>query len=162
VLSAVLYVLLSLVQAAQTGIVVGVVKLPDGGRLSEPARIVLLPPTYVEIWDKQVQTRLDNYWELFKPEFAGNKEHFVDYNRIVQLEAFRYVTSNMRRDLGLEASRLMKDAGPNGQFEFKDIPFGTYLLLVYTSRNGQELIWSKAVEINSPIPIFVDIGKPVS
>ena len=160
--SAVLSLFLVLFQAAQTGIVVGVVKLPGGAQPAAAARVVLLPPNYIEVWNKQVQTRLDNYWELFKPEFAGNKERFVEFNRLAQLESFRYITSSMRRDLGLEASKLMKEAGPGGQFEFTGIPVGTYQLLVLATVNGQDMIWSKAVDVQTAIPVFVDLGKPVS
>jgi hypothetical protein len=162
VLGVALSILLGLFQSPQTGTIVGSVKPTDSAKLGGTARVVLLPPKYTEIWNKQVQTRLDNYWELFKPEFAANKEHFLDFHRIAQVEALRYVTSNMRRDLGDAASKLMRDASGTGQFEFIDIPFGTYQLLVHAMVNGRELVWSKTVEVQTPIPIFVDLGQPVS
>ena len=148
-------ILLSLSQSAQTGTIIGVVKAPT-------ARVVLLTPKYTELWNKQNQERLDNYWELFKPEFAANKEHFSDFVRAAQLESFRSVTSTMRRDLGDAASKLLKESSPAGQFEFTGIPFGTYQLLVQATVNGRDVIWSKPVEVQTEIPIFVDPGKPVS
>ena len=138
------------------------VKLPDSAKPLQGARVALLPTKYIEVWNKQVQTRLDNYWEIFKPDFAANKERFLDYDRIAQLEAFRYVTSSMRRDLGDAASKLLKESSSAGQFEFKEISFGTYQLLVQATVNGQEVIWSKPVDVKTEIPIFVDLGKPVS
>ena len=160
--AAALSILLGLLPAAQTGTVVGVVKLPGSAKPAEAARVVLLSPKYTEIWNKQVQTRIDNYWETFKPEFAANKERYLDFDRIAQIEALRYVTSNMRRDLGDAASKLMKDSSPTGQFEFIGIPLGTYQLLVHATVNGSDLIWSKTVDVQTEIPIFVDLGKPVS
>jgi len=151
-----------LLQAVPSGTIIGEVKAPEKGSLSQPVRIVLLPPKYTELWNRQVQTRIDNYWEIFKPEFIANKERFVEFNRMAQVEAFRYVTSNMRRDLGDAASKLMKDAPANGQFDFSGIPFGTYQLLVLATFNGRDLIWLKTVEVQTEIPIFVDLGKPVS
>lgn len=158
----VLSILLTLTQATPTGTIVGVVKLPGKAKAAQSARVVLLTPKYTEVWNKQVQTRLDNYWEIFKPDFAVNKEHFLDYERIAQIEALRYVTSNMRRELGDAASKFIKDASPNGQFEFANLPFGTYQLLVQAAGNGQDVIWSKPVEVQTDIPIFVDLDKPVS
>jgi hypothetical protein len=155
-------ILLAFLQTPQTGTVVGVVKLPDNGASIEGARIALLSPKYTEVWNKQVQTRLDNYWEIFKPDFAAKKERFVEFERLAQVEAFRYVTSNMRRDLGDSAMKFMHESSANGQFEFSHIPLGTYQLLVNATVRGQELVWSKTVDVQSDIPIFVDLGKPVS
>jgi hypothetical protein len=56
----------------------------------------------------------------------------------------------------------MKDASPTGQFDFAGIPFGTYQLLVHAMVNGRDLIWLKTVDVHSEIPIFVDLGKPLS
>ena len=153
--------LLALSQGPQTGTVIGVVK-PPNAKSVETTRVALLSPQYTELWNKQVQTRIDNYWEIFKPDFVANKEHFLDYQRIAQVEAFRYVTSSMRRELGDAASKVMKDVSGTGQFEFTNIPFGTYQLIVYAMVNGRDLIWSKTVEVHSPAPIFVDLGQPVS
>lgn len=158
----VLSVILSLVQAAQTGTVVGIVKLPNGAKPVQAARVALLPPKYTEVWNKQVQQRLDNYWEVFKPEFAVNKEHFMDFYRIAHVEAFRSAVSTMRRELGDGSSKLIKDASPTGQFEFRGIPFGTYQILVQATSNGEDIVWARTIEVQTDIPIFVDLGKPVS
>lgn len=147
--------------APQTGTVIGIVKFPEPARVSQ-ARVALLPSKYIEVWNKQVQQRLDNYWEMFKPELAIHKERFADVNRMAQIEAFGYVTSNMRRDMGDGASKLIKNASPNGQFEFRDIRFGTYQALVQTTVNGQEVVWSRPLQVQSDIPVFVELGKPVS
>jgi hypothetical protein len=167
VLAIITSILLALLQTPATtapavGVIVGIVKLPNGARPSQPARVTLLPPKYTEIWNKQVQQRLDNYWEIFKPEFTVNKERIYDFNRMSQIEALRYVTSQMRRDLGDGASNLMKDASANGQFEFRGVPFGTYQLLVQALDSGDDILWSRTLDVQSDVPIFVDLGKPVS
>lgn len=123
--------------------------------------MVLLPSKYTEIWNKQVQTRLDNYWEIYKPEFAIRKERFLDFERMAHLESFRYITSNMRRDLGESASKLMVESGI-GPFEFKGLPLDTYQLLVEVLINGQPAVWSKSVDVRNEVPIFVELGQPVS
>jgi hypothetical protein len=146
----------------QTGTVVGTVKLPDTGKSFASARVVLLPPKYTEVWNKQVQQRLDNYWELYKPEFAANKQQFAEFDRIAYVESFNFTISTMRRDLGDGASRFIKESTPAGQFEFREVPFGTYQLLVQARANGRDVVWSSMVDVQTDIPIFVDLGKPVS
>src|SRR5215470_14174187 len=117
---------LALLQVTQTGTVVGLVKLPNGSKPPQPVHVALLPPKYTEMWNKQAQQRLDNYWEIFKPELAVKREHISDILRMVNVEAFRYVTAAMRRELGESASKYIKDAAPNGAFELRGIPLGTY------------------------------------
>ena len=159
-----LSILLGLFQTAvpPTGTVVGIVKLPDAANKPQAARVALLPSKYIEIWNKQVQQRLDNYWEIFKPDLAVNRERFADLDRMAHVEAFRYITSTMRREMGESASKLITDASANGQFEFRGVPFGTYQVLVQATFNGQDVVWSRPLEVQTDIPIFVDLGKPVS
>ena len=154
-LTVALGILIALLQSTQTGTVIGLVKAPT-------TRVVLLTPKYTELWNKQNQQRLDNYWELFKPDFAAHKEHFTDFIRISNLESFAYVTSAMRRELGLGASQLIKDVSATGQFEFRGIPFGRYLILMQTTINNQDVVWTRMVEVNTDIPVFVDLSKPTS
>ena len=158
----VLLIFLGLAQVSDTGTVVGIVKLPNGGKSTQAARVVLLPPKYTEVWNKQVQQRLDNYWELFKPEVFANKNNFADIDRMAHLEAMNSVTSTMRRELGSGAALFIKQTSPAGQFEFQGIPFGTYQILVEASSEGRDVVWSRSVEVLSNIPVFVDLGKPVS
>ncbi len=153
---------LALVQASQTGTVVGLVKLPNDSKPAQAAKVTLLPPKYADMWNKQVQQRLDNYWEIFKPELLVNKDHVTEIFRMAHLESFRFVTSAMRRELGEGASKYIKDTPASGQFEFRGIPFGTYQLLGETTAAGQDIIWSKTVDVDTDVPIFVDLGQPVS
>jgi hypothetical protein len=161
-LALVLSLFLGLVQTAQTGTVAGLVKLPNGSRPTQPARVTLLPPKYAEMWNKQVQQRLDNYWEIFKPELLENREHVTDIYRMAHVEAFQYVTATMRRDLGDGASTFIKDTSAIGQFEFRGIPFATYQILAETTAGGQNIVWSRTIDVDTEVPVFVDLGRPVS
>ncbi len=153
--------LLGMLQVSTTGTVVGVVKPPAGAKTIQ-ARVVMLPPKYIEAWNKQVQQRLDNYWETFKPEFFANKEHFADFERLARLEAMMSVVSQMRRELGSNANPFIKQTSPAGEFEFKGIPLGTYQVLVEASADGRDFTFSRPVDVRNDIPIFLDLGKPVS
>ena len=148
-------------QVPETGTLLGLVKLPSG-KPGQAARVVLLPPKYTEVWNRQVQQRLDNYWEVYKPELAVKKEHIADLYRLAHVESLRYVIATMRRELGDGASKYIKETPATGQFEFRGIPFGTYQLLVQVTAEGEDITWSRIVDVGTTVPIFVDLGKPVS
>ena len=161
VLPLALSILIGFFQVAETGTVIGLVKLPSG-KTSENARVLLLPPKYTEAWNKEVQTRLDNYWEIYKPELLANKDRVPKLYRLAYVEALRNLITTMRRDMGEGASKYIKESGPSGQFEFRGIPFGTYQLLVQAMIEGDDLTWSKIVDVQTSVPMFVDLGKPAS
>ena len=153
---------MALLQSAGTGTVVGIVKLPNSDKPVQGARVVLLPPNYVETWNKQVQQRLDNYWETFKPAIFANKDHYADVDRVAHEEAMNSVVSTMRRELGSAANQFIKQASATGQFEFPDVPFGTYQILIQAAVDGRDFLWARPVHVRAGIPIFVDLGKPLS
>ena len=156
-----LSLLVGFFQVAETGTVIGLVKLPNG-RTSQNARVLLLPPKYTEVWNKEVQQRLDNYWEIYKPDLLANKDDVPKLYRLAYVEALRNLITTMRRDMGDGASRYIKESGPAGQFEFRGIPFGTYLVLVQAMAEGDDITWSRIVDVQTGVPVFVDLGKPAS
>ena len=156
-----LAILVGIFQLPETGTILGLVKLPSG-KPGQAARVVLLPPKYTEVWNRQVQQRMDNYWEVYKPELAVKKEHIADLYRLAHVESLRYVIATMRRELGDGASKYIKETPSTGQFEFRGIPFGSYQLLVQATADGEDITWSRIVDVGTTIPIFVDLGKPVS
>src|SRR5438093_3150728 len=109
-----LSIFLALLQAPQTGAIVGVVKLPNADKAAPAARVALLPAKYTEAWNKQVQQRIDNYWEIYKPEIIARKELIFQLERAAHVEAFAYITSMMRRELGDGSSKFIKDTSPAG------------------------------------------------
>ena len=160
-LAVALALLVGIFQVPETGTILGLVKLPSG-KPGQAARVVLLPPKYTEVWNRQVQQRLDNYWEVYKPELAVKKEHIADLYRLAHVESLRSVIATMRRELGDGASKYIKETPATGQFEFRAIPFGSYQLLVQATAEGEDITWSRIVDVGTTVPIFVDLGKPVS
>jgi hypothetical protein len=160
-LAVALSILVGFLQVSETGTVIGLVKLPSG-KPSQNARVVLVPPKYMEVWNKEVQQRLDNYWEIYKPDLLANKDHVPQLYRLAYSEALRNLVTTMHRDLGDGASKYLRETGSTGQFEFRGIPFGTYQLLVQARTNGDDITWSRVVDVQTNIPIFVDLGKPAS
>src|SRR5579862_1849442 len=127
-LAVALSILIGFFQVAETGTVIGLVKLPSG-KTGQNARVLLLPAQYTEVWNKEVQQRLDNYWEIYKPDLLANKDHVARLYRLAYVEALRNLIATMRRDMGEGTSKYIKETAATGQFEFRGIPFGTYQLL---------------------------------
>jgi hypothetical protein len=160
-LTVALSILVGFFQVSETGTVISLVKLPSGPP-SQGARVVLAPPKYIEVWNKEVQQRLDNYWEIYKPELLANKDLVPKLYRLAYVEALRNLVATMRHDLGDGVSKYLKETSSTGQFEFRGIPFGTYQLLVQAKTDNDDITWSRIVDVQTSVPIFVDLGKPAS
>jgi hypothetical protein len=154
-------ILIGFFQVSGTGTVIGLVKLPSG-KPGQGARVVLVPSKYIEVWNKEVQQRLDNYWEIYKPDLLANKENVPKLYHLAYVEALRNLVTTMRRDLGEGVSKYLKETSSTGQFEFRGIPFGTYQLLVQAKMDNDDITWSRIVDVQTSVPIFVDLGKPAS
>jgi hypothetical protein len=142
---------------AATGIIAGTVV----GSAQQPERIqvILLSAEYLDLWNGDVQRRLDVYWERYKPAFAKEKELFFQISRMAHIEATDYVLGRMRRDMS--ASDYLKHASPEGRFEFKNVPYGEYKILALGRMGEQQTIWQESVDVRSPIPQFLELKKPL-
>lgn len=147
--------------AGQTGVIAGTVTVPSDRPLSQPLQIILLSPRYTNLWDTDVQKRLDMYWERYKPAFAQNKEFFIEISRRAQIEALDYVIARMRRDPSSNVSEYVKEAGAGGKFEFKSVPFGEYKILAIGKAQNLDLVWQESVDVRTAIPQFLELKKPL-
>jgi hypothetical protein len=145
---------------AESGIIVGEVNPPPALTVSEPLQIVLLTPQYADIWSSDVQKRLDTYWERYKPAFAQKKEYFTEISRMAYLDSIQFVVNRMRRDLREKAGAFVQTTSREGRFEFKDVPFGEYKVVAWGRAGGasaQQFIWQESIDVNSPVPQFLDL-----
>src|SRR6266568_634202 len=134
-------------KTAETAIIAGRVAPPPEQKISGPVQVILLPPRYTNLWNSDVQKRLDNYWERYKPAFATQKEYFD------------YIVTRMRRDPSSNAADFIKETSPEGKFEFKNVPFGEYKILALGKVGDQSVIWQDTVDVQSPIPQFFELKK---
>jgi hypothetical protein len=148
-------------QAPQTGVIAGSVLIPADRHLSQPLQIVLLSPRYTNLWDTDVQKRLDMYWERYKPAFAQNKQFFLEISRRAQVEALDFVVARMRRDASTNVSEYIKEATTDGKFEFKDVPFGEYKIFALGKAQNQDVVWQDFVDVRTPVPQFLELKKPL-
>ena len=146
-------------KTAETGIIAGRVAPPPEQRISGPVQVILLPPRYTNLWNSDVQKRLDNYWERYKPAFATQKEYFFEVSRMAQKESIDYIVTRMRRDPSSNAADFIKETSPEGKFEFKNVPFGEYKILALGKVGDQSVIWQDTVDVQSPIPQFLELKK---
>jgi hypothetical protein len=147
--------------AAQTGVIAGTVTVPADQPLSQPVRVILLSPRYADLWDTDVQKRLDMYWERYKPAFAQNKEYFLEISRKAQIESLDYVITRMRRDTADKVGNYVHEAAPDGKFEFKAIPFGAYKIFAVGKTQNADMVWQESVDVRTPIPQFIELKKPL-
>jgi hypothetical protein len=158
--------LAGLVLAAQTaaapnptGTIAGRVVSPQGTRLSRPAQILLLPPEYTETWNTDVQVRLDNYWEDYKPTFIQQKEMFYEIEKKAYRDAFEFVVKQIRRHNPMRSVELIQDSTADGAFEFRNASTGRYRVLALGRIGDQDVVWSESVELKSPAPMYIQLKK---
>src|SRR5262245_57929818 len=142
-MSAVLMVLL-----LQSTSITGGLEMPIGMTPPPTAQVVLLPLEYAKIFNAEAQQRLDDYWENFKPEFARQKELFLQVMPLAYTAALETTLSRMRRDSKINSSTLIKNA-LSGQFEFRGVPPGEYKLVATASLRGKDYVWTEALQVQS-------------
>ncbi len=141
----------------ETGIVAGIVVPPPSQQISAPVQVILLPAEYRDLWNSELQKRLDVYWEQYKPAFARRKEFFFQVSHQAHRETTNYVVTRMRRDPASNFSNYLKDTSPDGRFEFRNVPYGEYKILAVGTIGNQDVIWQDSLEVRSPIPQFLEL-----
>jgi hypothetical protein len=154
-------VLLLAPAAQETGIIAGTVIIPASQKMSSPVQVILLSPQYSDLWNSDLQKRLDVYWERYKPAFARRKEFFFEVSRQAHRETTNYVITRMRRDPSSNVSNYLKEATPDGKFEFRNVPYGEYKILAVGKIGDQDVIWQGSVDVRSPIPQFLELNKRI-
>ncbi len=143
------------------GTIAGHVELPEDAAIVDPLQVVLMDPGWVDIWNGDVQKRLDVYWERYRPAFATNKDFFDQVANMARRDAVIFVFSRMQRDLGVRFKDLVREVSAEGRFEFADVPYGQYKVIVLARQNGTNLMWAETVEINGPIPQFIEVENRI-
>ena len=143
----------------ELGIVAGYIAAADDVGVSEPVQVVLLSPQYASLWASEVQKRLDQYWERYKPAFAQRKEFFFEVSRMAHRDAIEYVVNRMKRDSSIRFSDFARTTGSDGKFEFKDVPAGEYRVVAIGRVGPQDVLWQESVDVTASLPQFVRLKK---
>jgi hypothetical protein len=144
-----------------TSLITGTVVLPPLQKPSRPVQVILLSSQYMNLWNSDVQKRLDVYWETYKPAFASQKEFFFEISKQAHREATNFVLTRMRRDPSSNLADYLKETLPDGTFEFKNVPFGEYKVLAIGRIGDQDVMWQEFVDVRSSLPQFVEMKKRV-
>lgn len=143
----------------QSTTISGGLAAPAGMPAPAAAQIVLLPLEYEKLYNAEVQQRLDDYWETYKPQFARQKELFFQVIPVAHKNALELVVSRMRRDNKINSSSLIKTAS-NGEFEFRGVLPGEYKLVAIGSIRGKDYVWMETLQVTST-PVFIQMKNRV-
>ena len=143
--------------AVRLGTITGHVETPADMEIVDPVQAVLLAPRWVDVWNGDVQKRLDSYFDRYRQAFARNPEFFNQVSNMAHRDAIVFVIGRMQRELGDQFTHLVKGVSPEGRFEFGEVPLGEYKVIVVASAEARNLIWVENIEITSPIPQFIEI-----
>src|SRR5262245_4943979 len=145
--------------ANHVGVIAGKLVVPSQRPISK-AQVILLSPDYAERWNTYVQQRLDNYLERFRPTFIQQKELFAEVTRMAYRDSIDGIVSEMRRSDPKSFSEYVRQS-MDGQFEFKNVPFGKYRRLSTGLVAGQDVTWEESVQLDSSVPRYVQLKKTV-
>jgi hypothetical protein len=148
-------------QLEQTGIITGAVNPPPQQQIAKPVQVILLSPRYTNIWNSDVQKRLDVYWEIYKAALKSRKDFFFEVSKQAHWEATNYVLMRIRGDSSNNVSDYLQETSADGKFEFKNVPFGEYTVLAVGKLGEQDVMWQEIVDVRSPIPQFLELSKRV-
>jgi hypothetical protein len=144
---------------AHTGTVAGKITTAEGSKLAKPAQVILLSPDYVEQWNTDVQERMDNYWERFKPTFIQQKEMYREVAKMAYRDAFDALVRSMRRSSQPHVADFIHDTTADGKFEFTHIPVGRYKLLAMGPVGFEQIVWQESVDLTGSVPLYVELKK---
>ncbi len=143
------------------GTITGRVETPADEEIGDPIQAVLLAPRWVDLWNGDVQKRLDTYFDRYRQAFARNPEFFSQVSNMAHRDAIIFVIGRMQRELGEQFTQLVKGVSPEGRFEFGDVPLGEYKVIVVASADARNLIWAETIKLTSPIPQFIEIRNRI-
>ena len=143
------------------GILTGEVVPPPQQVISQPVQVILLPTQYMDLWNSEVQKRLDRYWQQYQLTLRSRKELFSEFSKQAHRDATNYVLTRMRRDRSGNISEYLMETSTDGKFEFKNIPFGEYKILAVGKIGSQDVMWHGFVDVRSSIPQFLELNKRI-
>jgi hypothetical protein len=144
-----------------SAIISGSVVAPPQQQILQPLQVILLPPRYLDLWNTEVQKRQDLYWQQFQPALRNQKELFTEFSKRAHWDATIYVLNRMQLDLSNKFTEYLVEIAPTGRFEFKNVSYGEYKILAMGKIGNQDVMWHELVEVQSPIPLFIELKKRI-
>ena len=80
--------------------------------LARDLQVVLLSPQWADLWNGEVQKRLDIYFDRYR-QFRERRTDFADQvSGLAQRDAISFVINSMQSDLGEEFQKFIKKVSP--------------------------------------------------
>lgn len=146
---------------APLGAIRGHVVIPDVGTRFDRIQAILLPPEWTLTWQGEVQQRLDSYSASYKRQIAENPSLFGDISAAAYQEATRYVLVRMQAELRNEFAFWVREVSDEGSFEYTDLPFGDYNVVVLAQLGTRGMLWTERLTVNSTVPVSVEVENRI-
>jgi len=143
----------------QSATITGSLAAPEGMAPPASAQVVLLPSQYANVFNAEAQRRIDNYWEIYKPQFAEQKELFRQVFPVSYRDALDTTLLRMRRDSKVDSGSLIRTVTA-GHFEFRGVPPGDYKIVASGSIQNKDYFWTEALHVGTA-PIFLQMKNRV-
>ena len=134
--------------------------LPDAGVSGAP-QVVLMSSGWAELWNGDVQQRIDRYFNLYRGAVAQDPALFDEIAAMARRDAVVSLVSQMQQALGLQFKDHVREVSPDGRFEFTGVPLGEHKVVVLAEAGKGSLIWAETVNVRSSIPQFIEVQNRI-
>jgi hypothetical protein len=132
----------------QSTTISGSLLAPIGMAPPASAEIVLLPDPYAQMFIAEAQQLIDDYWQMYKPEFAADKQLFLKVPPVAYKNALEIVLLRMRGDPKINTSNYVRTASA-GRFEVRGVPPGEYKIIAMGSLRNIDYVWTESLEVKA-------------
>ncbi len=144
-------------EPSERGIIVGHVELGPDFEGADFREAILLSPEWALAWNMEVQQRIDTLFANNIGAVNRDRDLFSLISSRARRESTTSVIARMQARLGADFGEVVREIMSDGNFEFVDVPFGEYRVIVIAGVGDQGAIWSGTVTIRGTIPEFVEI-----
>jgi len=145
----------------ELGTITGRVETLTAMGIARDLQVVLLSPQWVDLWNGEVQKRLDVYFDRYRQFLGSRTDFFKQVSRLAHRDAISLVINSMQSDLGKEFHQFAKTVSPKGSFEFNGVPPGDYRIIVLGVIGERRLIWSERLQVRGQIPQFIEVRNRI-
>ncbi len=141
------------------GYIIGQVDLPEALPGDSVVEVLVMAPEWASQWNSDVQERLRVYFSNSAQAIERDRSLFDRIAYRARREATAYVAARMQGNLGVEVyQRWVREVASDGTFEFGDLEFGEYQVIVVAQGETASYLWAQPVRVSGNLPQFVDMG----
>jgi hypothetical protein len=142
-----------------SGTVFGHVALPADLPVEAVSQAILLSPEWSSVWNREVQERIRVYFATNATAVDEDRSLFDRIAYRARMEATAIVVNRMQGTLGTAYAEAVREVGDDGTFEWTNVGFGEYQVVVVSQGGGASYLWAELVRVSSPSPEFVEMEQ---